>query len=51
MSIHTKYLFVIFSAITLSLLVAVVLTIDTVNAFENITEYKFVKKMGRSRNS
>ena len=38
MSIDTKYLFVIFPAIFLSLLGAVVLTIGTVNAFENTTE-------------
>ena len=46
MSTDTKYLFAIFSAIFLSLLGAVVLTIGTVNAFENVTEYKFVKKWG-----
>ena len=41
MSTDTKYLFVIFSAITLSLSVAVVLTIGTVNAFENVTDVQF----------
>ena len=46
MSTDTKCLFAIFSAIFLSFLGAVVLTIGTVNAFENVTEYKFVKKWG-----
>ena len=46
MSTGTKYLFVIYSAIFLSLSVALILPIGTVNAFENVTEYKFVKKWG-----
>ena len=46
LAIDTKRLFVIFSSISLSLLLAAVLTTGTVNAFENATEYKFVKKWG-----
>src|SRR5688500_18132909 len=46
LAIDTKRLFVIFSSVSLSLLLAVVLTTGTVNAFENATDYKFVKKWG-----
>jgi DNA-binding beta-propeller fold protein YncE len=46
LSTDTKRLFIIFSSISVSLLLIAVLTIGTVNAFENATEYKFVKKWG-----
>jgi len=39
LAIDTKRLFVIFSSISLSLLLAVVLATGTVNAFENATDY------------
>jgi hypothetical protein len=45
-STDTKRLFVLFSSISLSLLLIAVLTTGSVNAFENATEYKFVKKWG-----
>jgi DNA-binding beta-propeller fold protein YncE len=45
-STDIKRLFVIFSSISVSLLLIAVLTTSTVNAFENATEYKFVKKWG-----
>jgi DNA-binding beta-propeller fold protein YncE len=45
-SIDINRLFIIFSSISVSLLLIAVLTTGTVNAFENATEYKFVKKWG-----
>jgi hypothetical protein len=45
-STDTKRLFVLFSSISLSLLLIAVLTTGSVNAFENATEYKFIKKWG-----
>ena len=46
LSIDTMHLFVILSSISVSVLLIAVLATDTVNAFENATEYKFVKKWG-----
>jgi DNA-binding beta-propeller fold protein YncE len=45
-SIDINRLFIIFSSISVSLLLIAVLTTGIVNAFENATEYKFVKKWG-----
>ena len=46
LSIDTMHLCVILSSISVSVLLIALLATDTVNAFENATEYKFVKKWG-----